>query len=223
MKLLKRGFFKFLTLSLITPLLVLAGQPAYADMDSDVVVLQQRWAEINYQLKDKAQITAFETLIGDAESMTQAYPNSAPIWIWSGIIKSTYAGAKGGLGALKYAKASKADLEQALIIEPEAMDGSAYTSLGTLYFNVPGWPIGFGDKDKAEELLLKALAINPQGIDGNYFYGDYLIKRKRYEQAESYLVKAQNAPPRPNRPVADKGRQKEITMALSKVRKHLNK
>ena len=36
--------------------------------------------------------------------------------------------------------------------------GSAYTSLGTLYFKVPGWPVGFGDEEKAEELLRKALA-----------------------------------------------------------------
>jgi len=196
---------------------------AWADLDTDILRLQKRWAEVNYQLGGKTQLTAFKTLISDADTVTRQHPAAAPAWIWSGIIKSTYAGAKGGLGALTFAKASKADLERALELDPEAMDGSAYTSLGTLYFNVPGWPIGFGDDDRAEELLLKAIAINPDGIDSNYFYGDYLSSEKRYREAEAHFLKAQSSPNRPNRPVADAGRQNEIKQALLEVREKLNK
>lgn len=217
------------TLVMVTRMLVMAmiamttSASALADLDSEILSLQQRWAEVNYQMEGKDQLAAFESLIEEAQEMTETYPDAAPAWIWSGIIKSTYAGAKGGLGALKQAKASKADLEKALAIEPDAMQGSAYTSLGTLYFNVPGWPVGFGDDEKAEELLLQALTINPDGIDPNYFYGDFLINQKRYEEAETFLLAAQAAPKRPDRPLADAGRQKEITQALLKVRKKLDR
>lgn len=204
-------------------LILLNTSPALADLDSDVLMLQQRWAEVNYHLDGKAQITAFEVLMDDAANVTVKYPKNAQAWIWSGIIKSTYAGAKGGLGALKVAKSSKADLEKAMKIEPEAMQGSAYTSLGTLYFNVPGWPVGFGNDEKAEELLLKAISINPDGIDSNYFYGDYLKNEKRYQEAESFFLKAQSAPARSDRPLADAGRQEEIVLALLDVRKELGK
>lgn len=203
-------------------LFTLASGAVLADINDEVTKLQHRWAEVNYQLQEKAQLSAFEALVSDAEKVVSAYPNSAAGWIWSGIIKSTYAGAKGGLGALSLAKESKADLERALEIEPEALNGSAYTSLGTLYFNVPGWPIGFGNNKKAEELLLKAIDLNPNGIDSNYFFGDYLIQEKRYQDAKTYLLKAKNAPPRPNRPLADAGRQKEIAKALAKVNKKLS-
>jgi Tfp pilus assembly protein PilF len=97
----------------------------------------------------------------------------------------------------------------------------AYTSLGTLYFNVPGWPLGFGNDEKAEKLLLTALAINPDGIDSNYFYGDYLFNEDRYLEAEKFLLRAQAAPKRPSRPLADAGRQNEISTALTKVREAL--
>ena len=207
----------------VASLALFGSNPTWADLGADVLHLQQRWAEVNYQLEGKARITAFETLIEDAENVTAQYPKDAPAWIWSGIIKSTYAGAKGGLGALKFAKASKADLEQAMKIEPESMKGSAYTSLGTLYFNVPGWPIGFGDNDKAEELLMKAVSINPDGIDSNYFYADYLKSEKRYQEAESFFLKAQSAPRRPDRPLADAGRQEEIALALLEVQEKLGK
>jgi len=201
--------------------LTLAADPAAADVGEDVQRLQHRWAEVNYQLEGKTQVTAFEQLVTDAERVTAAHPDSAEALIWSGIIKSSFAGAQGGLGAMKLAKASRAELEAALGIDPDALQGSAYTSLGTLYFKVPGWPLGFGDEQKAEELLRKALALNPDGIDPNYFLADFLIGQKRYAEAEEALLKAQQASPRPGRPLADAGRQEEIQLALLKVRDKL--
>ena len=191
------------------------------DTSSTISDLQSRWAIANYELKDKKQVAAFEQLISDAEAATSAQANEAGLWIWSGIIKSTFAGVKGGLGALKYAKAAKVDLDQAISIDGSVLQGSAYTSLGTLYYQVPGWPIGFGNDEKAEELLKRAIAINPDGIDSNYFYAQYLLGEKHYQKAEQHLVKAQNAAPRPQRPLADKGRQAEIAVLLANARKKL--
>jgi len=200
-----------------TLLLVLASMTARADLDSDIAHLQQRWAEVNYQLEGKTQLSEFARLVEEAGQTIAMYPDAAEGWIWSGIIKSTYAGAKGGLGALSLAKESRADLEKALSLDDKALDGSAYTSLGTLYYSVPGWPVGFGDDDKAEELLKKALALKPDGIDQNYFYGSYLISEKRYAEARRYLEKARKAPPRPGRQLADEGRQKEILSAMADI------
>ncbi len=198
-------------------LAVVVSLQARADLDSEISHLQQRWAEVNYQLEGKTRLSEFEKLAEEAMRTTSSYPKAAESWIWSGIIKSTYAGAKGGLGALSLARESRADLEKALSLNADALDGSAYTSLGTLYYSVPGWPVGFGDDEKAEELLTKALSLNPDGIDSNYFYGNYLISEKRYDQARRYLTKAQQAPARPDRPLADAGRQKEILDALAGI------
>jgi len=181
---------------------------------SELFHMQERWAEVNYQLEGKTQLSAFAQLVEEIEELSEEEPSSAEVWIWRGIIKSTYAGARGGLGALGLAKEAKADLEFAMELDADALEGSSYTSLGTLYHSVPGWPVGFGDEDKAEELLVKALTLNPEGIDTNYFYGTYLLDEKRFDEAEKYLLQAQQAPPRPTRPVADSGRQREIREAL---------
>lgn len=195
-------------------LFLTASTWALADLDTELGALQTRWAEVNYQLEGKAKVKAFEQLVSEADRLAASYPERAEGWIWSGIVKSTLAGARGGLGALKYAKAAKSDLEKALNIDAQALQGSAYASLGTLYYKVPGWPLGFGDDKKAEELLKEALAVNPEGIDSNYFYGDFLLSEKRYNEARDYLLRAQRARPRPNRELADAGRQQEITQAL---------
>ena len=85
-------------------LLIFFAGPAWADVDEEVIKLQHRWAEVNYQLQDKAQLAAFKSLLGDADKTVETYSDVASSWIWRGIIKSTYAGAKGGLGALSLAK-----------------------------------------------------------------------------------------------------------------------
>ena len=187
-----------------------------ADVNEALARLQSRWAEVNYQLPEKQREAAFAELAAQAE--TEVRNNPAPeLLIWRGIILSTYAGAKGGLGALDLVKASKASLEQALAKNDQALEGSAYTSLGALYYQVPGWPVGFGDDDKAQAMLSKALTLNPDGIDPNYFYGDFLYRQERYADARVALLKAQAAKPRPGREVADQGRQAEIQALLDQV------
>jgi tetratricopeptide (TPR) repeat protein len=193
------------------------GQAATSVMN-DVQHLQSAWAKINYQTPGKdEQVSAFEALEKQGEQVIAKYPDRAEPKIWQGIILSTHAGAAGGFSALSLVKKAKALFEQAINIDSNALDGSAHTSLGSLYYQVPGWPLGFGSDKKAEQHLKQALSINPKGIDANYFYGDYLSRAGRYQDARAYLKTALDAPDRPNRPLADAGRRQEIRAALAKI------
>jgi tetratricopeptide (TPR) repeat protein len=188
------------------------------DFDAELTAIQQDWATANYATPaGDRQVQAFDALERRAEAFVKANPQRAEPLIWQGIVLSTYAGAKGGLGALNLAKRSRAALEAALAIDPNALDGSAYTSLGTLYFKVPGFPLGFGSKTKAREYLERALALNPSGIDPNFFYGEFLLEQDRRAEALSYLEKARSAPARPGRELADAGRRKEIDAMIARV------
>ncbi|HBN16292.1 MAG: hypothetical protein CMQ46_08360 [Gammaproteobacteria bacterium] len=186
-------------------------------MASDYEVLQSDWAVANYQTSTNRQSEVFEALAKKAEALVNSHPESAENHIWYGIILSTWAGVDGGLGALSRVKQARRELETALELDPDALQGSAYTSLGALYYQVPGWPLAFGDKKQAEKLLLKALEINPDGIDSNYFMGDYLMREKRYDEARVVLQKALQATPRPDRELADRGRRAEVQALLSKL------
>ena len=198
---------------------VLAPITDNAQLDAAIRELQNAWAQIKYQEHNKdTQLKQMEKLAGKAAGITAQFPNYAEPRIWQAIILSTQAGLDGGMGSLGLVKDAKALLEQAIKINPKALDGSAYTSLGSLYYKVPAWPIGFGDNGKARAHLEQARAINPDGIDANYFYGDFLIEDGHPKDAIPVLERALQAPARPGREVADAGRRDEINEALAKAR-----
>jgi tetratricopeptide (TPR) repeat protein len=191
---------------------------ALAGVEEDVKALQSEWEQVKYARPAAEQEKGFEALTKSAEAVRAKYPDRAEPQIWYGIVAASYAGARGGLGALSVVKQAKKALEDALAMDPKALQGSAYTSLGSLYYQVPGWPIGFGDDQKARDLLQKALAINPEGMDPNFFLGDLLYRKGDYDGARQALARALKAPPRPDRPLADAGRRKEIEALLAAMR-----
>ena len=189
-----------------------------APVDDAVAELQHDWEVIRYQTPAAEREKRFEALSAKAHKVSESFPGRAEPLVWEGIIVSSVAGEKGGLGALGLVKQAKALYESAIAINGDVLDGSAYNSLGVLYYKVPGWPVGFGDKAKAKDLLQKALALNPRGIDPNFFYGEYLVETKQPDQAVAYLDKALQAPPRPGRQIADTGRKEEARALLEKIK-----
>ena len=154
-----------------------------------ITELQRGWDHAQYQISDKdTQAKAFEALEAKADEAVSAFPQSADIKIWDGIIYSSDAGVSGGIGALSKVKKARTLFEAAIGIDERAMNGGAHTSLGSLYYKVPGWPVGFGDDDQAKKQLLAALAVSPTDIDANYFYGDYLIDARTGHKHLSKIV-----------------------------------
>ncbi len=218
----KIRYFLIASLALIASAGARAAGAPDPEFDAELASIAQGWAKANYETPPgDARKEAFDALEKRAEAFTKQHPGRAEALIWEGIIESSYAGAKGGFGALGLAKEARGNLEAALKLDPDALNGSAYTSLGALYYKVPGFPIGFGDHDKAQQLLQQALKVNPNGIDANYFYADFLYTQGDYAASLSYLEKAAKAPPRAGREIADKGRRVEIEVLMAKVKEKM--
>jgi len=209
---------KFFSAFVLAAACVLPFSSHAAPLDDAIAELQRDWEVIRYQTPESARVKRFEALSAKAHNYSQTFAGRSEPLVWEGIIVSSLANEKGGLGALSLAKQAKVMYEQAIALRGDALDGSAYGSLAVLYYKVPGWPLGFGDNAKAEELLKKALSVNPTGIDPNYFYADYLYETGRSAEAAPYLERALAAPPRPGREVADTGRREEVRQLLAKVK-----
>jgi tetratricopeptide (TPR) repeat protein len=199
---------------------VLAAAPAFADgFDDGLAAIQNEWAVANYQTKEKAARSgAFVDLLKHAAEFSAQYPNRAEALAWEGIVLSTYAGEVSAMSAMKYAKAARAALERAEKLDATALDGGIYASLGALYSKVPGGLIGFGDDKLAARYFEKALAVDADNIDNNYFYGEFLFDQGDYARARTVLEHALAAPSVSERPVFDAGRRAEIRDLLAIAR-----
>jgi tetratricopeptide (TPR) repeat protein len=188
------------------------------ELDAAVMDLAHGWAKISYHTPDSDKEAAFRNLIAKSRQVSHTFPARAEPLIWQAIVLASAAKTEGGLSALSKAKEARDLLLEAEKISPGALNGSAYDSLGTLYAKVPGWPIGFGDKKKAREYLVKALALDPNGIDANFFYGEFLADQGEYAKAFDALTRALNAPARAGREDADAGRREEVSQLLASLR-----
>jgi len=186
--------------------------------DAALADIRTDWAVANYEIADlEKKALALAALSERSTALVAANPDRAEALIWDGIVESTWAGVGGGLGALRHAKQARRQLEAALAIDDNALNGSAYTSLGTLYHKVPGFPLGYGSKKKARQHLQKALQLNPDGIDPNFFYAEFLLDQGETKAALEHLKRGLGAANRPGRQLADEGRRDEIRSLINKT------
>jgi tetratricopeptide (TPR) repeat protein len=215
--------YKQLLKIVLMSLALLVMQPGIAGVSSsaqmpEVREIQSEWARL-YYLDEflNNNYRELQALARRANMVAHDNPESAEALVWDAIVLSTLAEKKGGIGALSLVKEARLKLEQAEAIDAEVLGGSVYASLGSLYSKVPGWPIGFGSDKKAERYFMKALAINPQGLDINYFFAEYLADQGKDTLALEHLERALQAPPMIDRPLADKGRRQQALKLRSEL------
>jgi len=209
---------------LAAPLMCLAlglASAALAQGSADFEALGRSWAHVNYEIKDpREEAAAARDLAAQADAAAKANPGRAEPLAWEALALLSEADARHNFGSLQLVGKARGLLDRAAAIDPNAIGrGSIYANLGSLYAELPGFPVSFGDARKAKVYLDKALAANPAGLDANYFYGDYLYRQGDASQAIQALEKALQAPARPGRPLADRGRKWEAEQLLDKIRR----
>ena len=212
-----RSVFLSLILVTIASLRVVPAQAADAAA-AEVHRLQSTWEAIKFGVPEGDEQTKKMNALGeDADAVAARFPDSVEVLIWDGIITSERASMASMFSALGFAKRARDILEQAYKAAPAKLDAGAPTSLGVLYYRVPGFPVGFGDKVKARQLLEQAVKLAPTGLDAWYFYGDFLYEQKEYSKAAEAFRHAQSLPQHPDRPAWDKNRRLVIEERLASI------
>ncbi len=206
---------------ILTVIISVSLNASSAKMDAAMQPLKQEWAEIKYTIAEKQKRSQLESLIKRVDAVAASYPNEVQPIVWRGTMLSTMASLKSGFSALSSAKKAKKDLELALRQDASAEKGYAHVILGALYSRVPGKPIGFGSKEKAKHHLLTALQMDPDGLDANFFYGEFLLEQGEFVAAKKYFEVAQKSPVNLENKTLDIGRRQEIAKAMSVVNQKL--
>jgi tetratricopeptide (TPR) repeat protein len=207
---------------LLIALFVLGGgalpSQAADALPPEVRRLQTKWESIKFDVSEGDEQTRKMNALGEEADAVAKNLSSVPeALIWDGIITSERASMASTFYALGFAKRARDILEQAHNLDPAKLGAGASTSLGVLYYRVPGFPIGFGDKAKARQLLEQAVKLAPNGLDAWYFYGDFLYTQNELPKATEAFQHALKIPQHPDRPLWDKNRRLVIEELLAKI------
>ncbi|WP_370673774.1 tetratricopeptide repeat protein [Pleomorphomonas sp. PLEO] len=202
--------------------MVFSSAPAFADadpaFDGALHDLEIRWETVKFTIPPGDKQTAEMEKVGaEADALLARYPTRVEAEIWDGILKSEQASMASAFSALSLVKQAKVTLEKAYAENPTALNAGAPASLGVLYYRVPGFPIAFGDNQKARALLEQATSSAPQGLDAWYFYGDFLMNQGENDKARQVFTYALSIPESPLRPLWDKSRRQVIKEDLAKL------
>ena len=204
-------------------LLILSAQSVADSLSESLRQVESEWGVIYYRTPKQKRADAYLRLIEKIDRLSGQYPNTAETLFWKGVLLATIADHQNALAALDSIKEARDLLLKSIQLNPKAMEGSAYVTLGTLYYMVPKWPVSFGDNDEAKKMFETALTINPDGLDANYFFGDFLLATDQPDEAVRYLEKAANIPARKEQWFADNQLKTEAKIALLKaVKKRQN-
>lgn len=180
--------------------------------------IEMEWAKVYYEQPRQKQQAAYPMLLNKMQQLAKINPNDAGVIYWTALIKASYAAHQNPVAALETINEVRDLLNKAIAINPKVMRGAAYVVLGTLYDKAPQWPISFGDDAIAKKMLETALEISPDGIESNYFYGEFLLNHDDVPAAETYFKKALAAPVRSEQPYPDNQIKHKAEIMLANIK-----
>ena len=182
--------------------LVLSPLTATA-FEGELFSLKNRWEHTVTEMPANERESTLKALAGEVEQLAEQHEDEADILVWQ--------------GALGTAGDARDALEQAIEIDPQGLNGSAYVTLGALYDRAPGRPLGFGNSETAERMFQRALEIRPDGIDVNYYYAAFLKEEGNEQAAREHAERAVNGTARENRQVSDEALRRDAETLLNQL------
>jgi tetratricopeptide (TPR) repeat protein len=183
------------------------GEPGFATMAADAWATRLTAAPGDFEVAWKlsrarywlgtngpaaGRRAALEAGMDAANKAIAAQPDKAEGHFWLAANMGALAESFGMSQGLKYRKAIRAELEEALRLNPAFEGGSADRALGRWYFKVPG--LFGGSNSKSEAHLRKALTYDPQSTATWLFLADTLEDMGRKAEARDALQHVVDAP-----------------------------
>lgn len=158
-------------------------------------------------LSEDQQKDVYEKGRNLGEKMIDRYPDSVPIKFWYAANIGRWADVH------SFARAATSGISKKLrrickdIIDtnPKYQDGGGYRILAQVHFYSPNIPIvmSWPSKDKALELVEKALEIAPENPTNKMLYANILLEFDRKEKAKELLHEIRRMTPRDSHKVED--------------------
>lgn len=184
-----------------------AWTPVYAhDLHDDIRALVMEFDAVQFEMTaGEDKVRALEVVLSHAAELQKRFPNRAEPLCWEGWTLIAQSEAMQGFGILDKREEAIAKLKAAVAIDQGVYNGAPYISLGNLHFlqSLFPFPLRHGGKDEARVFFRKALKMNPNGLEANSHYANFLIADGDFASALQHATLAANSPPLVDRGKAD--------------------
>jgi tetratricopeptide (TPR) repeat protein len=109
---------------------------------------------------EEVLLETFDRGVNFAQEAIDLNPDDSRAYFWKAACIGRWGQTKGILDSLFKAGDMRDLLITALEMDPEF--AAAYRVMGQLHFAVPGWPVSFGDKDKAVSFFRQSIAFSTE-------------------------------------------------------------
>ncbi|WP_188694853.1 hypothetical protein [Bowmanella pacifica] len=147
------------------------------------------------EVDDANVLRTLARLQQEAEKYTHQCAQCAINWLVLGRINHELARQSGGLAQLRAARAARDALTRAAHLDVYVADGEALAELALLYLETPPWPLSFGDRRKAKQLIQEALVVGPEHVANHLAAARYYVDSGQTETARQHLLIAVNSAP----------------------------
>lgn len=209
-------------LMLIFATAVSASGTAHArSVDDALHEIEDRWAHAVYVATGQEKDKALAALLKDVRQFASGHEDNAEAAAWHGVVARECTRNHCRSNPSKLRREARDALHKAEALDPGELGGLVYAHLGALYSQTPSKFGGFGSKVRGIGYMWKAIVVDPDGLDSNYFYAELLVGEKRFSEAREILLKASLMGARPGHQRADLGRRQQVLALLRKVEARL--
>lgn len=141
----------------------------------------------------------FGAAVEYAKRAVEAEPTAVDGRYWYALTIGRLGEAQGILRSLSAAGDMRRELETLLELAPD--HAGAHFALGMLYYRLPGWPLSFGDNNRALELMSAAVELAPDHTTYRLGLAELLLDMRRRDEAIELLEAIIEMPLTPNEPM----------------------
>lgn len=191
-----------LKLSAFTLLMLTVNMATASSLMDEINGIESDWAKVFYHSAktDDMAKKEYSRLIAKTQRLEIKYPDATEPIFWEANILASRAEHENIFTALASIETAKTLLKQVIQKDASTLGGAALITLGILYYEMP---LTYNRNSMAENHLKEALKINPNGVDPNYFYAEFLRSMDQAIAAIKYYKFALSATVRFEQQFAD--------------------
>ena len=147
-----------------------------------------KFANAEVETEKSKRIELYKGCIVTADKALAINANEVGALYWKAVAIGKLSEESGILNALRMTRPMEQLFLRVIALDENFDSAGAHKALGRMYYKLPGFPISFGNKEKALFHLKRAHTLFPNDIITRAFYAEVLLDMGRVQEAREHAI-----------------------------------